>query len=88
MEFSRQESLNVLPFAPQGDLPDPGIELASLAPPALAGGFFTTAPPGNPVPIVSSVRAETFSTLFPDVSSEQNTALSVTDAQTARGLYE
>ena len=25
-----------------GDLPDPGIELASLMPPALAGGFFTT----------------------------------------------
>ena len=47
--FSRQESLNVLPFAPPGDLPDPGIELASLAPPALAGGFFTTAPPGKPV---------------------------------------
>ena len=26
----------------QGDLPDPGIEPASLASPALAGGFFTT----------------------------------------------
>ena len=31
---------------PPGDLPDPGIEPASLAPPAWAGGFFTTAPPG------------------------------------------
>ena len=30
-----------------GDLPDPGIKLASLASPALAGGFFTTAPPGK-----------------------------------------
>ena len=28
-----------------GDLPDPGIEPASLA---VAGGFFTTAPPGKP----------------------------------------
>ena len=28
-----------------GDLPDPGIEPASLA---LAGGFFTTEPPGKP----------------------------------------
>ena len=28
-----------------GDLPDPGIELMS---PALAGGFFTTAPLGEP----------------------------------------
>ena len=26
----------------QGDLPDPGIEPASLISPALAGGFFTT----------------------------------------------
>ena len=26
----------------QGDLPDPGIEPATLASPALAGGFFTT----------------------------------------------
>ena len=31
-----------MPFPPQGDLPDPGIEPAS---PALAGGFFTTEPP-------------------------------------------
>ena len=33
-----------LPFPVPGDLPDPGIEPTSLAPPALAGGFFTTAP--------------------------------------------
>ena len=32
------------PFPPPGDLPDPGIEWTS---PALAGGFFTTGPPGN-----------------------------------------
>ena len=30
-----------------GDLPDPGIKPESLAPPALAGGFFTTALPAN-----------------------------------------
>ena len=30
-----------------GDLPDPGIELPSPMFPALAGGFFTTAPPGD-----------------------------------------
>ena len=29
-----------------GDLPDSGIEPVFLASPALAGGFFTTAPPG------------------------------------------
>jgi len=33
-----------LPFPPPGDLPDPGIEPMS---PALAGGFFTTEPPGK-----------------------------------------
>ena len=27
---------------PPGDLPDPGIGLTSLTPPARAGGFFTT----------------------------------------------
>ena len=36
------------PFPPPGDLPDPGIKPASLAS-ALAGGFFTTAPPEDPV---------------------------------------
>ena len=34
-----------LPFPPPGDLPNPGIEPAT---PALAGGFFTTEPPGKP----------------------------------------
>ena len=40
--------LERLPFPTSGKLPDPGIEPASLAPFALAGGFFTTAPPGKP----------------------------------------
>ena len=44
MEFSRQEYWSELSFPPLGDLPNPGIELAS---PALAGGFFTTEPPGK-----------------------------------------
>ena len=30
------------------DLPNPGIEPMSLTSPALAGGFFTTVPPGKP----------------------------------------
>ena len=34
--------LEWLPFPPPGDLPDPGIEPASPASPALAGGFSTT----------------------------------------------
>ena len=46
MEFSRQEYWSGLPFHLQGDLPDPGIKPASLASPALAGGFYTTSTVG------------------------------------------
>ena len=42
MEFPRQEYWRELLFPFPEDLPDPGIEPASLASPALAGGFFTT----------------------------------------------
>ena len=48
MEFSRQDYWSGLPFPSPGDLPDPGIEHASPAPPSLVGRFFTTAPPGKP----------------------------------------
>ena len=34
-------SWSELPFPPPGDLPNLGIKPASLASPALAGGFFT-----------------------------------------------
>ena len=44
--FFRQEFWNQLLFLPLGDLPNPGIELSS---PALAGGHFTTIPPGKPL---------------------------------------
>ena len=40
MGFSRQEYW--LPFPSPGDLPNSGIELVSLASPAVAGGFFTS----------------------------------------------
>ena len=42
MGFSRQEYWSELPYPPPGDLPDPGIEPASLMSPALVGGFFIT----------------------------------------------
>ena len=42
MGFPRQEYWSGLPFPSPGNLPDPGIESTSLAPPALAGGFFIT----------------------------------------------
>ena len=41
--FSKQEYWSGLPCPPPpGDLPDPGIEPASLTSPELAGRFFTT----------------------------------------------
>ena len=46
--FSRQEYWSGLPCPPPGDLPDPGLEPASLASPALAGVIFTTVLPGKP----------------------------------------
>ena len=48
MGLSRQEYWSGLPRPPPGDLPNPGIEPKSLRSPALAGRFFTLAPPGKP----------------------------------------
>ena len=48
MGFSRQEYWSVLSFPPPGDLPNPGIEPTSPVSLALASGFFTTEPRGNP----------------------------------------
>ena len=42
MGFLRQEYWSGLPFPSPVDFPYPGIEPASLASSALAGGFFTT----------------------------------------------
>ena len=44
MGLPRQKYWSELPFPSPGDLPDPGIEPASLA---LESIFFTTEPPGN-----------------------------------------
>ena len=41
MGFPRQEYWSGLPFPSPEDLPDPGIEPTSPAPPTLAGRFFT-----------------------------------------------
>ena len=46
MEFSRQEYWSALPFPSPGALPDLGIEPASRT---LAGRFFITELPGNPL---------------------------------------
>jgi len=47
MGFSRQECWSGFPCPPPGDLPDPGIKPTSPVSPALAGRFYTTAPPGK-----------------------------------------
>ena len=44
-EIFQQEYWSGLPFPSLGNLPSPGVKLASLVSPALAGGFFTTEPP-------------------------------------------
>ena len=53
MGFSRPKNWSGLPCPPPENLPDPGIEPASLKSPALAGRFFTTSitweAPGNTV---------------------------------------
>ena len=48
MGFPRQKYWCGLLLTSPGELPDPGIEPASLTSPALVGGFFTTEPPGKP----------------------------------------
>ena len=57
MGFSRQEYYSWLPYPPPGDLPDPGIEPASLMSPALADGFFTTEPPEQLDIILKGVKS-------------------------------
>ena len=44
-----------LPFPPPGDLPNPGTEPPSSGSPALAGIFFTTAPPRKPFLLLAAV---------------------------------
>ena len=51
MGFPRQEYWSGLPFPSLEDLPNPGTEPTSLAPPALAGGFFIIDPPGKLPPM-------------------------------------
>ena len=51
--FPRQEYWSRLPFPPPGDVPNPGIEMVS---PALAGGHFTTEPPGKPLKVLAGKK--------------------------------
>ena len=58
MGFSRQEYWSRLPFPTPGDLPDPGIEPASLVSPALAGRFFTTLLSGKPFIYMKTIQKQ------------------------------
>ena len=49
MGFSRQEFCSGLPCPLPGDLLNPEIEPVSPPTPVLAGGFFTTSTPGEPI---------------------------------------
>ena len=56
MGLPKQEYWSGVPFPSPGDLPDPGSEPKSLASPASAGGFITTAPPGKMCLLSSSLK--------------------------------
>ena len=53
MGFPRQKYWSRLPFPSLGDLSDPGIK---VMPPELAGGFFTTEPPGKPQVLIRPIK--------------------------------
>ena len=54
MGFSRQKYCSELPCPPPGDIPDPGIEPASLTSPALPGGLHIASQiPSDPTPCPS-----------------------------------
>ena len=72
--FSRHEYWSGLPCPPPGDLPDPAIELMSFASHALAGRFFTLAPPVKPTrmvgqrPFFKTAAAATIKQLFKSIA--------------------
>ena len=79
MGFSGPEYWRGLLFPPLGDLPNPGIESASLVSPALAGGFFTTAPPGKQEGCAAAIKY--FSLEMTYVTSTHRLLELVTQAQ-------
>ena len=58
MGFPSQEYWSGLPFSPPADLSDPEIKPVIPVSAALAGGFFTTEPPGKPSGQWDSVKHE------------------------------
>ena len=68
MAFSSQAYWSGLPFPSPGDLPNPGIEHASLTPAASPGGLFTTSTaweaPADDGQICVAVAVQSLSHLF------------------------
>ena len=60
MEFSGQECWRGLSFPSPEDLPNPGVKPTSPASCALADGFYTTVPPGQPIVDFSAMNLNTF----------------------------
>ena len=58
MELFRQEYWSGLPFPSPEDLPNVGIEAASLASPALTGRFFTTVHSESPRRTIEDYKAQ------------------------------
>ena len=60
MGLSWQEYWSGLPFPPAGDLPNAETEPKFPVTPELEGGYFTTAPPGNPKMLRNNFRLSDF----------------------------
>ena len=60
MGFSRQEYWSELPLPPPRDLPDPGIEPASLMSPVFAGWFFITSATWKPDALYTLKKKKSF----------------------------
>ena len=84
MEFFSNEYWSGLPFPSPRDLPNPGIQPTS---PALAGGLFTTEPPGKLFyHNIRKNKLEGFSLGFPGGSDSKVSACSVGDLGSIPGL--
>ena len=64
MRFPRQEDWSELPFPSLGDLPNPGIEPASLVSLSLAGGWFTLSATWETLYSLTRVTAITLAVAF------------------------
>ena len=67
MEFSRQEYWSGLPVPTPGDLPDSGIETASLVCPALQVDSLPAEPSGKPQNIIYAERKYLWLRRLPEV---------------------